>query len=201
VAVGNGASLNAPYDGSDSVLRLAPDLSRRLDFFAPSNWGAENAEDADLGSTGPLLLDAGRALIAGKTGDVYLLDTTGLGGIGGQVTSVPGCHAFGGMAWDAAAQAAFLPCTEGVRRVEVRGRALQAGWQASPAVTGSPVLGGGAVWALDVTGGDLHVLDQATGRLITSRHVGEVSRFASPVLSGRTVLIGTMTGMQALAVS
>jgi hypothetical protein len=201
VAVGNGASLNAPYDGSDSVLRLSADLGRRLDFFAPRNWGAENAQDADLGSTGPLLLDAGRALIAGKTGDVYLLDTTHLGGIGGQVTSIPGCHAFGGMAWDAASQAAFLPCTEGVQRVDVQGRSLTAGWRASVAVTGSPVLGGGAVWALDVTGGDLHVLAAATGRQITTRHVGAVSRFASPVLSGRTVLVGTMTGVQALSVS
>ncbi|HEX2805759.1 MAG TPA: hypothetical protein VHN80_06280, partial [Kineosporiaceae bacterium] len=64
---------------------------------------AGNAQDVDLGSTGPLLLDGGRPLIAGKTGDVHLLDTTRLGGIGGQLTSVPGCHAFGGMAWDAAA--------------------------------------------------------------------------------------------------
>ncbi|HEX2805085.1 MAG TPA: hypothetical protein VHN80_02815 [Kineosporiaceae bacterium] len=182
------------------MLRLSAELGHRLDFFAPRDWGAGNAQDADLGSTGPLLLDGGRALIAGKTGDVHLLDTTRLGGIGGQLTSVPGCHAFGGMAWDAAAQAAFLPCTEGVRRIEVRGRSLATGWQAA-AVTGSPVFGGGAVWALDVTAGDLHVLDAATGRPITSRHVGEVSRFGSPVLSGRAVLIGTMTGVRALSVT
>ena len=46
------------YDGSDSVLHLSADLKRRLDFFAPSNWGSENAADADLGSTGPLLCAA-----------------------------------------------------------------------------------------------------------------------------------------------
>jgi outer membrane protein assembly factor BamB len=200
VAVGNGASFKEPYDGSDSVLRLSADLSRRLDYFAPRNWGAENAADADLGSTGPLLLSQRRVLIAGKTGDVYLLDARRLGGIGGQLTTIPGCHSYGGMAWDDAEQAAFLPCTEGLLRVDVRGRTLHAGWRADAGVTGSPVLGGGAVWALDTGDGDLHVLDARTGRPIADHHVGEVSRFASPVLSGRTVLVGTLDGVSALVI-
>lgn len=200
VAVGNGASFNEPYDGSDSVLRLAADLSRRLDFFAPRNWGSENAADQDLGSTGPSLLDRQRVLIGGKTGDVYLLDATRLGGIGGQVASIGDCHSFGGMAWDAAAQAAFLPCTEGLLRADVSGRTLRAGWRAR-GVAGSPVLGGGAVWALDARAGDLYAFDEATGRQLAVHSVGSVSRFASPVLTGRRVLVGTLDGVTSLTIS
>jgi outer membrane protein assembly factor BamB len=198
-AVGNGASTGGRYDGSDSVLRLTPDLGRRVDYFAPSSWGAENAADADLGSTGPLLLDRDRVLIAGKTGDVYLLDAQRLGGIGGQVASVAGCHAYGGMAFDAQAQAAYLPCEEGLLRVGVGARELTTGWRAQPtSVQGSPVLGGGAVFALDQDHRRLYVLEAGTGRVVTERRIGEVSRFASPVLVPGHVLVGTMHGVVAL---
>jgi polyvinyl alcohol dehydrogenase (cytochrome) len=54
-AVGNGAETGI-YDGSDSVLALTPDL-RRSDFFAPTNWAADNAADLDLGSMSPTVVD------------------------------------------------------------------------------------------------------------------------------------------------
>jgi PQQ-like domain len=200
VAVGNGASFNEPYDGSDSVLRLAPDLSRRLDFFAPRDWGTENAADQDLGSTGPLLLGQGRVLIGGKTGDVYLLNAARLGGIGGQLTSIAGCHSYGGAAWDAPTQAAYLPCTEGLLRVDVTGRTMRTRWRAA-GVAGSPVLGGTAVWAMDAGAGTLHVFDAATGHQVAERSVGPVSRFTSPVLAGNLALVGTLAGVTALTIS
>jgi len=197
VAVGNGESTGVPYDGSDSVLRLSPDLSRRLDFFAPQNWGQENAADADLGSTGPLLLDRSRVLISGKTGDVYLLDATRLGGIGGQVARIGDCRGFGGMAWDEAQQAAFVPCDSGLLRVDVGARSLRAGWRASDAVTGSPIISGGAVFALDRSGA-VHLLAEDTGRELATAQVGPVNRFASPVRSGTRLLVPTLAGISAL---
>lgn len=201
VAVGNGASFGGRYDGSDSVLRLSADLTRRLSYFAPKNWGEENSADQDLGSTGPLLLPGHRALIAGKTGDVYLLDARDLGGIGGQRASLSGCVAFGGMA--RAASSAFLPCVNGVQRIDVSdaaGGGLRRVWRAPGSVTGSPVVGGDAVWALDTNAGDLHALSRSTGRTIASRHVGAVSRFASPTLTGSLVLVPTMDGVTAVRV-
>jgi outer membrane protein assembly factor BamB len=201
VAVGNGASVRQPYDGSDSVLRLSADLGRRLDFFAPANWGSENAEDADLGSTGPLLLGDDRVLISGKDAAVFLLDATHLGGINGQRAQVGDCRGFGGMAWDAKARAAFVPCTQGLLRVQVGARTLTAGWRAPANVAGSPVLGAGAVWTLDNRAGQLYALDEGTGRTLSSASVGAVSRFASPVLSGSRVLVPTMHGITALSIS
>jgi hypothetical protein len=200
IAVGNGASTRVPYDGSDSVLRLAPDLSKRLDFFAPKNWGQENAEDADLGSTGPLLLDRGRVLISGKTGDVYLLAAGRLGGIAGQVASVGGCSGYGGMAWDAGRQAAFVPCEDGVLRVNVADRGLTAGWKAKSGVAGSPVLGGGAVFTVDPGAGVLHVLAEDTGAELATAQVGRASRFVSPVLVGQRVLVPTLSGVTTLTI-
>lgn len=201
VAVGNGASFNHPYDGSDSVLRLSADLRRRIDYFAPSSWGSENADDADLGSTGPLLLGQGQALISGKDAQIYLLSTAHLGGIGGQSARIGGCRGFGGMAWDSRAQAAFVPCTEGLLRVEVAAGSLRAGWRASAGVNGSPVLGGGAVWSLDQKAGRLWALDERTGRSLAGAATGSVSRFASPVLSGRWALVPTLHGITALGIS
>ncbi|MEV0405913.1 PQQ-binding-like beta-propeller repeat protein [Actinoallomurus sp. NPDC050550] len=199
VAVGNGASVGGPYDGSDSVLRLSPDLSRRLSYFAPKSWGEENSEDQDLGSTGPLLLPGERVLIAGKTGDIYLLDARDLGGIGGQHASLPGCVSFGGMA--RSGSSAFLPCENGLQRVDVSsGGDLRRVWTARAAVKGSPVVGGGAVWTLDTEAGVLHALSQSDGSSIASRRVGTVTRFASPTLAGSLVLVPTMQGVTAVGV-
>jgi outer membrane protein assembly factor BamB len=196
VSVGNGASTGPPYDGSDSVLRLSPDLARRLDFFAPRDWAAQNAADADLGSTGPLLLPNHLALIAGKAGEVFLLDANHLGGIGGQLAKTTGCTSFGGMAYDGGA--AFLPCTDGVLRIDISGHTLVKRWKVS--TNGSPVVGGGAVWSLDQSRGVLDVFDEASGKAITSAPVGPLTHFASPVLVGGRVLVGTTNAVVALAV-
>jgi outer membrane protein assembly factor BamB len=198
VAVGNGASVGGAYDGSDSVLRLSPDLSRRLSYFAPKNWGQENSEDQDLGSTGPLLLPGGRVVIAGKTGDIYLLDGRDLGGIGGQRASLHGCVSFGGMARDRSS--VFLPCEEGLQRVDVTGDGLRRVWKAPGNVKGSPVVGGGAVWTLDTDAGVLHALSESDGRSLASRRIGEVTRFASPTLAGSLALVPTMHGVTAINV-
>src|ERR1700744_4765162 len=56
VSPGNGAAKTPaePYDGSDSVVKLTPNLVRE-DFFAPATWADDNANDRDLGSTQPVL--------------------------------------------------------------------------------------------------------------------------------------------------
>ncbi|MCU1454292.1 MAG: hypothetical protein JWN46_2438 [Acidimicrobiales bacterium] len=194
VAVGNGASTRGAYDGSDAVVRLRPDLSGRLDFFAPRAWASQNASDLDLGSTGPALLAGGLVVSAGKAGTVYLLDANKLGGIGGELATASGCTGFGGMAADGAA--VFIPCSEGLRRFNTAGRRLTARWQA-PA-TGSPTVGGGAVWSLVTDAGVLHAYDEATGADRARIDVGAVTRFASPVLTPTRVLVGTKAAVVAV---
>lgn len=93
VATGNTFGARSWSDG-EAVIRLAPGLHRsddKRDFFAPSDWEALDARDADLGGSNPLPLEApgggGPPLILalGKDRKAYLLDRNNLGGIGGQL--------------------------------------------------------------------------------------------------------------------
>jgi hypothetical protein len=72
-------------------------------------------------------------------------------------------------------------------------------WHASPSIAGSPVLGGGRVWALDQEAGVLHALDPATGHSTAHADIGVTSRFATPALSGEHLLIPTLAGLTIVA--
>ena len=80
---------NGTFDGSsggadfgDSVIKL--DTSNGLavsDYFAPSNQASLEAADADLGSSGPILLpNTSLGVTSGKDGRVFLFNTANLGG-------------------------------------------------------------------------------------------------------------------------
>jgi hypothetical protein len=110
----------------------------------------------------------------------------------------PVCAAFGGAA--AVGSTMYLPCTDGLRQVQVQpGARLEPGWQAPAGVSGSPVVGGHTVYSLDPAGGILYALDADRGSVRTSAPVGQTSRFATPTLAGGLVLVGTLTGVVALA--
>jgi Abnormal spindle-like microcephaly-assoc'd, ASPM-SPD-2-Hydin len=77
----NGGGYDGVNDFSESVLKLDPSNGLTLvDWFTPGNWSYLDANDLDLSSSGPLLIP-GTSLLAGggKTGDLYVLDTTNLG--------------------------------------------------------------------------------------------------------------------------
>jgi outer membrane protein assembly factor BamB len=197
VSVGNGAATSGEWDRSDSVLRLSPDL-RLEDGFAPRQWPRDNAADADLGSMGPVLLPGGLVFVAGKSGLGYLLRAGRLGGVGGELVERQVCAAFGGAA--AVGTTLYVPCTDGLRQVRAGpGARLELGWQAPGSVTGSPVVGGRTVYSLDPAGGTLYALDAGSGATRASAPVGETSRFATPTLAGGLVLVGTLSGVVALA--
>jgi hypothetical protein len=92
VATGNTFGARTWSDG-EAVIRLAQDSHRsddRRDFFAPSDWEALDARDADLGGSNPLPLEVSGGgppliLALGKDRKAYLLDRDNLGGIGGQL--------------------------------------------------------------------------------------------------------------------
>lgn len=77
---------NGTWDGdknlSDSFLKVSPDL-RILDWFTPTNYEELDKRDADLNSSGAMLLPGGhRVMGAGKQGLVYLVDTDHFGHLG-----------------------------------------------------------------------------------------------------------------------
>jgi outer membrane protein assembly factor BamB len=199
VAVGNGESgVGDPYDHSDSVLRIGPD-GRLRDSFSPTSWPTDNDADLDLGSQGPALVGPW-VLAAGKSGTGYVLRRDHLGGIGGQVSQAGLCRSFGGTA--VAAGIVYIPCTDGIRAVAIDGTGtLSVRWHADSALAGSPVVGGGRVWTLDPSGGVLHALDPATGRSREQVAVGSTSRFATPAIGGRDVLVPTLAGLTVVRTS
>lgn len=201
VTTGNGEATGGTWDRSDSVLRLSPTLAL-LDAFAPTGWAQENGVDADLGSTGPLVLPDGRAVAAGKGGSIYLVDPAALRGVGGQLASLQGCQSYGGMAAGPAVAGStpvFVPCTSGVQQVIVGpGRALRKGWSGPGQVTGSPVVAGTTVWSVQQDGA-LYGLDAATGAVRATVQVGDATRFATPAVSGSDLFVGTRRGVTAVA--
>ena len=197
VSAGNGAATRPPYDGSDSVTALTPAL-RRTGIFAPTTWPADNAADLDLGSTSPGLLGNGMILAVGKSGTGYLLNSRHLTGVGSQVAKAPVCAAFGGMA--TRGRVVYVPCISGgMAAVDTSGSRIRVLWRGPAPAQGSPVLGGGAVWVPDWNAGVLYQLDPGTGHVRHQIRLGSaLPHFASPSLSGRLALIGTMSGVVAV---
>ena len=197
VSAGNGAATAPPFDGSDSVTALTPAL-RRTGIFAPATWAADNAGDRDLGSTAPGLLSNGMILADGKSGTGYLLNSRHLTGVGSQVAQAPVCAAYGGMA--TSGTTVYVPCIGGgMAAVKTAGNTIKVLWRGPAGAQGSPVLGGGAVWVPDWNAGVLYQLDPGTGHVWHKIRLGSaLPHFASPSLSGRLALIGTMRGVVAV---
>jgi hypothetical protein len=164
VGVGNGSvtSDSLPYDDSDSVLELSPDL-QLLQYFAPSSWASDNAADLDL-SMAPALLSDGQVVIAGKAQVAYLLDGTHLGGIGGQQASLAGvCRddVDGGSA--VVGQVVFLPCLTGIVAIRAGSSPASLGMVWSSGIGGGPpIVAAGLVWTIGQDG-TLSGLDPTTG--------------------------------------
>ena len=196
-SVGNGESTSDAYDGSDSVIALSPDNLSRLDFWAPASWATDNAQDLDLGSSTPVLAGS-YVLITGKRPTTYVLDHAHLGGVGGNaVATLNTCRAFGGAS--VAGSTVYLPCRgSAVQAVSIAANGTPTvAWTAPDGVSGSPTVGGGAVWVVDPNG-TLHALDQATGAERQHLALGAVPHFASPTLVGNQAYVGTLDGVIAV---
>jgi hypothetical protein len=67
-------------------------------------------------------------------------------------------------------------------------------------VSGSPVVGGGAVWVANPYTGVLYELAPRTGRVREQIRIArQLPHFVSPSLSGGLVLVGTTTGVSAIS--
>ncbi len=195
VATGNGSS-STTYDHGDSVIELDPGL-RPVGYFAPVDWASLNSSDADLGSTGPMLLSDGRVVQVGKGGVAYLLDSSRLGGIGGEVARLSTCFAIGGDAY--LAPFAYLPCVDGsLEAVLVGTSALRPGWTAAPVDGASPTVAAGVVWTLGNPG---HLLGTAarTGRVVVDLPVVPVEHYAAPAAGDGLLVVAGTSRVEAFA--
>jgi outer membrane protein assembly factor BamB len=202
LATGEGAArAGEPYDGSDSVDILIPTLKRRA-YFAPTTWAVDNAHDWDLGSTQPALAAGGSTLIVGKNSMGYLLSTTTPGGLGGQLAETWVCDAEGAASVNGSM--VYEPCQQGgmaAVSVNAAHKKLKVAWRGPNGATGSPVVGGGAVWVtgFTTTSGTLYELNPATGAVRHEIAIGQgLPHFSSLSLAGHTAYLDTLTGITAI---
>ena len=186
---------------SEAVLRISaggsgPAFSgATTDFFTPADWFAQDQGGGQIGSSGVVLFDqpastpSTLAFAVGKTVNAALLDRTNLGGIGGQIASLPSATAD----WVEGAMSAYsttestyvalgaggLSCPAGsdlstVRVVPGSPPSLARGWCAKQGGHGAPMV---TVSSLTASGGtDAIVWGLGTNHQGTSG-TGELTAF------------------------
>jgi hypothetical protein len=202
VVTGNGsAGPGQPFDHGNSVIELSPALAERQ-FFAPSNWAQDNADDGDLGSTAAVLVDGGRLFVVGKQQTAYLLDAQSLGGIGRQVASTDVCASLGGNAY--LAPFVYVVCTDDGTIAQVRvgaGATMARGWtwRSPTGQAGSPTIAGGVLWTVDIGASVLYGVDPSSGttRFTVTLRTGTPPHFAAPSAGEGMLVVAGSTGVEA----
>ncbi len=202
VATGNGsAGVGQRFDHGDAVIELSPTLTE-LSYFAPSNWAEDNADDGDLGSTSPVVLDTGQLFDVGKESTAYLLDGTALGGIGGQLASLDVCNSQGGSAYRS--PDVYVVCQDDGEIDQVKvgpGDVMTRGWTWRSPTGGasSPTVAGGVVWSIDLGASKLYGINPATGATSysLSLDVGTPEHFAAPSAAAGMIVVAGSAAVEA----
>lgn len=205
-------------DGGENVFRLASNTRlsimcpisgcvytlKEADYFVPSNYATLDANDLDLGSTGPLLVNGGLIFQVGKAGDGYLLHASALGGVGGQAFGAHVCPnltndaTFGGDAY--ADPYIYVPCDNELVALTLNSSApsFAFAWH-GPAIQGAdpPIVDGGYVWIYDHNGGKVYALNPTTGATVYSDYIGPAEHFATPAAGDGAVIVAASTSIYA----
>jgi outer membrane protein assembly factor BamB len=192
-ASGNSAftSSSDSYDNSDGVIELNSAMAE-LQFFAPSAWYDDNGADFDLGSSAPVLTSSGLAFQVGKSQTAYVMSSSSLGGVGGQLASSGsfcGNDVDGGSAL--AGDVVYSPCLNGVTATQVTPSppTITPMWQSSTGSSGPPIVAGGLVWTIDPNSATLYGLDATTGNAVQSFSLGsEANHFPTPTVADGVLL-------------
>jgi polyvinyl alcohol dehydrogenase (cytochrome) len=180
-----------PKRYTESVVKLSPTLMPLASFKDRIAGG-----DEDLSTGPPVLLPGGRVVVVGKTDVAYVLATTDLHRVAA-IPRVCGSDPDGTPAYDPATERLLVPCRAGgLQEVDLRANRLG---RLLPGPNGSPVIDGSTVRALLYPDGVLTAFDARRGTVLSSERLGvEVPHFATPVVAGGLVLIGTERGVTAV---
>src|SRR6266567_5520529 len=193
-------------DYSDGVIKVSPTASL-LDYFQPAEWRDDNAADADLASTNPVVV--GNLVFAvGKQQDAFLLNASNLGQQGGQLARMPLCFAIGGNATDGGNNV-YVSCSSGVKQVTINASppSMAVGWSANQNgnavhANGPVAVGDGLVWSVDTSGMVLYGLSPTNGQVVYQHNLtfnNSVQHFQIPVIDSatHTVLVEVDNKIQA----
>ncbi len=191
VASADGYDLGAgqPYDDSDAVLELSATIYLESVFY-PKDWQKLSADDLDLGTGDPVLVD-GFVFQVGKTDIAYLLRQGHLGGEEGEVASLSMCsgNPNGGRAVEGSV--VYVPCPNGVTAIKVSTKApyLEQLWTDNDGAAGGPIIADGLVWTI---GSDkaVHGLNPANGQQVVSIPFGGyANHFPTPSVGDGLLLL------------
>lgn len=171
----------------ESVVKLSPQLVPEASFRDTAATG-----DADFGTSTPLLLGNGTLFAVGKTDIGYVLEQSSLQLVARIPGICDGSNPDGRIAFDAATDAAYVPCrTGGIQEVDLSTDNL--GWKVGT-VNSSPILAAGSLWALSYPGGTLQALDPSTGAVEQTTEIGHTANFATPAYSNGLLVVANATG-------
>jgi outer membrane protein assembly factor BamB len=190
VATGNGP-WNGRTDWGDSMLVLAPDASRLVRHWTPTDQAQLNATDGDLGTTSPGLLAGGYAVQGGKDAKIRLLKLHSLPGVssklGGEVQTVraPGNTAVFSEPAIWKGRWAFFATSGGTGAWLLRNGQLHAVWTNANDGT-SPVVAGSLLYAAGNNAVRVYVA--SSGRQVATLPTGPV-HWQSPIVADGHVIV------------
>ena len=190
IATGNTFATTV-WAGGEAIIRFQPGpvfSGLSSDFWAPTNWMTLDSGDADLGGSGPLIVDVPGAnpsalvVALGKDGNAYLLDWANLGGIGAPLAMA---HVSGSAIIQAAAtyqttQGTYVVLNSGANLTAFRITAtappaitniwsVSQNGRGSPFVTSTDGTNNVVVWGIGSEGDQrLHGFDGDTGAVVFS---------------------------------
>lgn len=198
VATGN-SEATTTFDFGDAVIELSPSLTE-LDYFAPTNWAQLNSGDIDLGSVAPTVLPNGDLFQIGKEGVGYLLDGNHLGGVGGQIFNETVCGGgYGGTA--TVGESVLVPCDNGLVKVVVGADNFSIAWSTLGFNSGSPIVTGDIVWAVNISASHLIGFNLSTGDPVYSFALGSVDHFITPGAAPGMLLVGAGNQLYSFALA
>ena len=203
VFVPTGNAANGPgqsFDHGDTLEKLTP-FGRELDYWAPSSWARDSAQDADLGSVSPALLPGGLVFQGGKNGNGYLISTGHMGHIGGERFSAPVCDSFGADAY--ASGILYVACVEGVHAlsIDTHHARFASRWSGPGDADGPPIIAGGRVWVTSTSDNLLYGLDPRTGAVRVRQSVPAMEHFVTPAASDGRLFLATGQTLEAYRIA
>jgi hypothetical protein len=162
-------------------------------MFHPKAWQMLSADDLDLGTGDPALVD-GFVLQVGKTDTAYLLRQGRLGGQEGEVASHSVCSGNPDGGHAVMGSVVYIPCPNGVTAIKVLPKApyLKQLWTDSDGAADAPIIADGLVWTIG-SDGAVHGLNPTNGKQVVSIRFGaSANHFPTPsVGDGLMLLPGT----------
>jgi outer membrane protein assembly factor BamB len=198
-ATGNTTTTPPSYDHSETIEKFNAQLTEQ-DYFAPASWQSDDTKDLDLGSASPQLVDGGMIFQAGKNGNGYLVSTSAMGHIGGQLFTAPVCASYGADSY--LNGRIFVACSDGIRALALDplSRRFSILWHGPADANGPPIVAGGLVWVTAYYTGKLYGLAPSDGTTLVTQVTPAMEHFTTPTAANGRLFLATGSTVEAYTI-